>query len=77
MVTEELRSQSRDSEGTQRDYYYQEKKISISRLSYTYYYFLLFRDAPVAYGSSQARGRIGAVSVTYTTARGNARSLIH
>ena len=46
----------------------------------------LFRAAPVAYGSSQARGPIGAaatglyhshsnVSVTYTTAHSNARSL--
>ena len=52
---------------------------------------LLFGAAPAAHGSSQARGRIGAiaaglrhnhsnarsVSVTYTTAYGNTRSLTH
>ena len=49
-------------------------------------FFCLFRAAPVAYGSSQARGRIraaasslhhsrsNAMSVTYTTAHGRARS---
>ena len=54
------------------------------------YLFLLFGAAPEAYGSSQARGRIGATaaayttatatriqagSVTYTTAHGKTRSL--
>ena len=54
--------------------------------------FCLFRAAPTAYGSSQARGlsgatvaaydtsqqrQIQAVSVTYTTAHGNAGSLTH
>ena len=54
---------------------------------------LFFRATPMAYGSSQARGWIGAtaaeptpqpqhyqiraVSLTYTTAHGNARSLTH
>ena len=54
--------------------------------------FFLFRPAPAAYGSSQARGRIvtaaaglhdsnsnkgsQATSVTYTTACGNVRSLL-
>ena len=48
-------------------------------------FFLLFRASPVAYGSSQAWGLIGAAaaslrqirsaSVTYTTAHGNAGSL--
>ena len=50
-------------------------------------WFLLFRAAPVAQGSSQTRGWVGAVaashsnegfwgsSATYTTAHGNARSL--
>ena len=40
-----------------------------------------FRAASVAYGGSQAGGGIGAVvtavSATYTTAHGNARSLTH
>ena len=56
-----------------------------------YYHYLLFRAAPKAYGSSQARGRIGATaaglhhqpqqrgiwakSAIYTTAQGNAGSL--
>ena len=31
-------------------------------------FFLLFRATPVAYGSSQAKGQIGASSATYTTA---------
>ena len=31
-----------------------------------YYYFFLFMAAPVAHGSSQARGRIGAASATAT-----------
>ena len=48
--------------------------------------FLLFRAACVAYGSSQARGQIGAAaaslchtaaSVTYTTTNSNAGSFIH
>ena len=57
------------------------------------FYFLLFMAAPVAYGSSQARGQtaapaagptpqpqqhgIQAVSATYTTAHDNIRSLTH
>ena len=56
-------------------------------------FFFLFRDIPVAYGSSQARGRIRAAaagptpqtqqlgiwaaSMAYTIACGNARSLTH
>ena len=50
-------------------------------------FFKLFRAAPMAYGGSEARGLIGAVAAglchshsnmgTYTTAHGNARSLIH
>ena len=55
-------------------------------LSFLFFSFF-FRAAPEAYGGSQARGRIGAtaaiaqqrqiqaVSATYTTALGNARSL--
>ena len=60
---------------------------------FLFFVFCLFRTTPVAYGGSQARGLIGAVaasqhhshsntgiramSVTYTTAHGNARSLTH
>ena len=62
-------------------------------LFYFIYLFLLLRVAPVAYGSSQARGRTGAIaaglchslsdmgseptSVTYTTAHGNSGYLTH
>ena len=37
----------------------------------------LFRGAPAAYRSSQARGRIGATSATYTKAQSNVGSLSH
>lgn len=40
-------------------------------------FILLFRVTPVAYASPQSRGRIGAVSVTYTAAYNNDRSLTH
>ena len=53
-------------------------------------FFCLFRASPTAYGGSQAMGLIGAtvtpqpqprqipaVSATYATAHGNARSLTH
>ena len=33
-------------------------------LSFIYLFFLLFRAAPTAYGSSQARGRIGATAAS-------------
>ena len=64
---------------------------SLLALFYLFIY-LIFRAAPAAYGSSQARGWIGATagampqsqqhriwaeSVTYTTAHSNARSLTH
>ena len=44
---------------------------------FLFFFFLLFRAVPAAYVSSQARGQIGATSVTYTTAQGNTGSLIH
>ena len=66
---------------------------SLWRTPFFEMYFCLFRAAPTAYGSSQARGWIRAVdadvypqpqqhwvwaaSVTYTTACGNAGSLTH
>ena len=57
----------------------------------SFFFFVFFRAAPVAYGSSQARGGLGvgscrpqpqqcgiqAVSSTYTIAHSNARSLTH
>ena len=58
-----------------------------------FFFFAFFRATPMAYGASQARGRIGAaapglchqsqqhglwaVSATYTTAQGSTRSLTH
>lgn len=39
-----------------------------------FFFSFLFRAAPVAQGSSQAKGQIRAASMTYTTAHGNARS---
>ena len=57
-----------------------------------FFFFLLFRTIPEAYGSSQARGQIGAVaadlchshsntrsepSASYTAGHGNAGSLAH
>ena len=41
------------------------------------YIYLLFRAALAVYGSSQARGQIGAVALTYTTAHGNTGSPTH
>ena len=37
-------------------------------MNYSFIYFLLFRATPVAYGSSQARGRMGLQLPIYTTA---------
>ena len=60
--------------------------------SHTFFFFFLFRATPVAQGSSQARGGIGAVAatlhhshrnvgsephLTYTTVHGNIGSLTH
>ena len=42
-----------------------------------FFFFCLFRAMSVAYGGSQARGRIGAKSAIYTTGHVNARSLTH
>ena len=65
--------------------------LSGSVLYFNFFIFCFFRAAPMAYGSSQARGRIGAVaaglhhshnnagstSATYTTAHGKAGSFTH
>ena len=40
-------------------------------------FFFFFPAAPVAHGSFQDRGRIGAAATTHTTACSNARSLTH
>ena len=39
--------------------------------------FLLFRAAPMAYGSSQARGRIGAIAAGLHHSHSNTGSLTH
>ena len=41
------------------------------------FYFLLFRTAPMVYGSSQARGHIGAVAAGLLHSHSNARSELH
>lgn len=46
-------------------------------LLFTFFFFLLFRATPVAYGSSQARGRIGAAAAGLCHSHSNARSLTH
>ena len=67
--------------------------LIVSDVEYPFFFFFLSRATPVAFGSSKARGQIGAAvflpipqpqqcriqatSVTYTTAHGNAGSLIH
>ena len=63
--------------------------LKLNDCIWVYFFFCLFRAAPMAYGDSQARGTIGAaaaglhqkhsnaVTVTYTTAHGNAGSLTH
>ena len=67
--------------------------FTFGNILFYYFIFLVFRTAPVAYGSSQARGsnqshscqptpqpqqrRIRAASVTYTTAHGSTGSVTH
>ena len=69
------------------------QEIDPPHICTTFFFFWLFRAAPMAYGSSQARGgirataaghtatatgcQIRAVSVIYTTAYGNTGSLTH
>ena len=55
---------------------------TIHFIAFKIFYFLLFRAAPAAYGSSQARVRMGARLPAYTTAtrdpvHDNAGSLTH
>ena len=46
--------------------------------NFFFFFFHLFRAAPVTYGGSQARGWIGAIATAaYTTAHSNAGSLTH
>ena len=73
------------------DHYYYHFHLFLSLFFFFFLFFSLFfsRPAPMAFGSSQARGQIGAVatgpcphhipalSATYTTAHGNARTLTH
>ena len=39
-----------------------------------FFFFLLFRATPLAYGSSQARGQIGAIAASYSHSHSNAKS---
>ena len=41
------------------------------------FFFWLFRASPAAYGSSQARGLIGAVAASHSHSHSNARSELH
>ena len=53
------------------------KKNSSQKNKVLSFYFLLFRDAPVAYGGSQARGRIGATAAGLHYSCSNTRSEPH
>ena len=46
-------------------------------LAYNFLFYCLFRAAPAAYGSSQARGQIGAVAIDLRHSHSNARSEPH
>ena len=46
----------------------------VSAFIFVLFYFLLFRAAPAEYGSSQARGPIGAVATGLCQSRSNTRS---
>ena len=41
------------------------------------YFFIFFRAAPMAYGGSQARGRIGAIAAGLRHSHSNFRSKLH
>ena len=41
------------------------------------FFFFLFKVAPAAYGSSQARGRIGATAADLCHSHSNARAKLH
>ena len=47
-------------------------------ISFSFLFFVLFfRDAPVAYGGSQARGQIGAAAVALHHSHRNTRAELH
>ena len=48
-----------------------------SQFSFILFLFFLFRAIPVAYGNSQARGRIGATAAGLRHSHSNARSELH
>ena len=56
----------------------QKKKLDkIELLAAHFFYFSLFRAAPVVYTSSQARGQIGAAAASLHHSHSNARSKVH
>ena len=57
-------------------FFFFSKKIEIQK-SLLFIYFLLFRATPEANGSSQARGRIGAVAAGLYHSHSNAGSKLH
>ena len=46
-------------------------------LFFFFFFFSLFKAVPVAYGSSQARGRIGAAGASLCHSHSNTRSELH
>ena len=52
-------------------------KLSCVLVIYFLFYFLLFRPTPVAYGSSKARGLIGAAAAGLCHSHSKARSEPH
>ena len=81
-------NQSHSGDNTRSLTYWATRELPI-KLYFLFGVFLLFRAAPVAYGSSQAKGWMGATAAglhhshsnigyaTYTIAHGNTRSLTH
>ena len=51
--------------------------LRYSKVTQSYILFLLFMAIPVAYGSSQARGQIGAAAASLHHSHSNARSELH
>ena len=74
----EKKDLSRAAINVKRKYIQEEESFYLLLLFLNFYFnFIFFMAAPVAYGNSQARGQIGATSVTHAAARGNAGSLTH
>ena len=53
------------------------KKNYLSIPTFFFFFFFFFRAAPAAYGSSQARGPVGATAASLHHSYNNARSELH